>query len=293
MNWNDSPEARGCANNGGLERNNMAERIVNITENGHGASPEIRERLKNGLEARGFVVPEAFDAQAELIICVGGDGALLNMLAQYDFPQTPIVGVNTGHLGFFQELGVEEIDEFIASYIVGKFTKQTYKTVFADIVTDSERTRVKGLNEIAVRGGFSHAAHLDIYIGDSFVEKFCGDGILIATAAGSTAYNYSLGGAIVDPRLDLIQVTPIAPINSTAYRSFTSGILLPPDLSLNIFPEYPKSDEMRIVADGTEMMFSGIREICAGFNREGVTLLRFKDYDFWNTVKRKLLRDGI
>jgi NAD+ kinase len=112
---------------------------------------------------------------------------------------------------------------------------------------------------------------------------------VVSTPAGSTAYNYSLGGSIVDPRLDLLQVTPIAPINSTAYRSFTSSILLPPNLSLGIFPEYPKSDDILVTADGIEKAFKGADEIHLAFNDEVVTILRFKEYDFWNTVKQKLL----
>ena len=62
------------------------------------------------------------------------------------------------------------------------------------------------------------------------------NGLLVSTPAGSTAYNYSLGGSIVDPRLRLLQATPIAPMNTTAYRSFTSSILLPPDLSMEVKP---------------------------------------------------------
>jgi len=130
---------------------------------------------------------------------------------------------------------------------------------------------------------------LNIFIGDSFIEQFCGDGIVISTAAGSTAYNYSLGGSIVDPRLDLLQVTPIAPINSTAYRSFTSAILLPAGLSLGVFPEYPKSKDILVTADGFEQAFAGPEEIRVAFNKESVTILRFSEYDFWNTVKQKLL----
>ncbi|MDR2157082.1 MAG: NAD(+)/NADH kinase [Clostridiales Family XIII bacterium] len=270
----------------------MGKRRINITQNGQGASKAIMARLTQKLESRGFAVPETFDAHAELTICIGGDGALLNMLDEHNFPTMPIVGINTGHLGFFQEIDADEIDAFLIAYETGRFTEQKYKTVFAEISTDTERVRVKGLNEIVVRGGCSHSAHLNIFIGDSFIEQFCGDGVVVATAAGSTAYNYSLGGSIVDPRLDLLQVTPIAPINSTAYRSFTSSILLPPDLSLGIFPEYPKSDEILIVTDGTERKFTGIREIHAGFNAEDITLLRFKDYDFWKTVKQKLLVPG-
>ncbi|MDR1953286.1 MAG: NAD(+)/NADH kinase, partial [Clostridiales Family XIII bacterium] len=161
----------------------MSNRIINITENGQNVSREIQDILRRKLTAGGFTVAETFDDDAELIICIGGDGALLNMLSEHDFPTAPIVGINTGHLGFFQELNVDEIDEFILNYSRGKFTEQTYKTVFAEIVTETERTRVKGLNEIVIRGGLSHSAHLNIYIGDSFIEQFCGDGVVVATAA--------------------------------------------------------------------------------------------------------------
>ena len=72
-----------------------------------------------------------------------------------------------------------------------------------------------GLNEIVIQGRPSYTVHLHISIDDMPIEKFSGDGILIATPAGSTAYNYSLGGSIVDPRLKLLQVTPIAPVSYT------------------------------------------------------------------------------
>ncbi|MDR2486770.1 MAG: NAD(+)/NADH kinase [Clostridiales Family XIII bacterium] len=267
----------------------MKARIVNITENGAAESRRIRRRLKTKLETAGFTVATGFDPAAELIVCIGGDGALLAMLAGNDFPTQPVAGINTGHLGFFQEIQARGIDEFVFDYARGNYTAQSYRTVFADIHCGGETTRLKGLNEIVIRGGRSHSAHLNIFIGESFIEQFCGDGVVVSTPAGSTAYNYSLGGSIVDPRLDLLQLTPIAPINSTAYRSFTSGVLLPSHLSIGIFPEYPKSSEILITADGVEREFDGATEIRLGFNEDSVTILRFREYDFWDTVKQKLL----
>jgi NAD+ kinase len=265
-------------------------RVINITENGIAESARIRRKLAKRLEANGFTVAEEFDPSAELIICVGGDGSLLRMLAEHDFPKQPIVGVNTGHLGFFQELGTKDIEGFIGNYLTGKYKEQTYRTVYADVIGGTAgKVRIRALNEIVIRGGGSHLAHLNIYIEESFIEQFCGDGVVISTPAGSTAYNYSLGGSIVDPRIELLQVTPIAPINSTAYRSFTSGILLPQKLAVVIFPDYPQSKDLLVTADGAETEYAGIGEIRAGLSRDVVTLLRFKDYDFWNTVKRKLL----
>ena len=122
-----------------------------------------------------------------------------------------------------------------------------------------------------------------------FAERFSGDGILVPTPAGSTAYNYSLGGSIVDPRLNLLQVTPLAPMNTTAYRSFTSSIILPPDLSIRINPEYSGEEGLLIVPDSMEHLHEGVEEIYLEFSSFIVKLLRFENYDFWSKVKSKFL----
>ncbi|MDR2610523.1 MAG: NAD(+)/NADH kinase [Clostridiales Family XIII bacterium] len=265
---------------------------VIIAENGQPASKRAARQLRQKFEAAGYMTAGSLDRGAELIVCIGGDGALLGLLAEYDFPGLPIAGINTGHLGFFQDVSSRKLDEFVFNYSRGNYRKQIYRTVYADIRGaggDGAAERLKGLNEIVIRGGKSHSTHLNIFIGDSFIEQFCGDGVVVSTPAGSTAYNYSLGGSIVDPRLELLQLTPIAPINSTAYRSFTSGILLPPDKTIGIFPEYPKSDEILVTADGVEHEYLGPESISLGFGKETVTILRFREYDFWDTVKQKLL----
>lgn len=262
---------------------------INIFENRKPESVQIKSRLIKIFNEIGIDVPEEYDPSSELIMCIGGDGSLLQTLQELDFPETPIVGINTGHLGFFQELQPEDIGSFLKKYKGNEFEIQKLFPVTARIETESGVEKVKGLNEIVIKGAHSHAAHLDIYIGESFIEGFSGDGILVATPAGSTAYNYALGGSIVDPRLELLQVTPIAPINSSAYRSFTSSVLLPHHLSLKIVPEYTKSREILITADGMESCFPDIKEIHVGFSKKAINLLRFLDYDFWQKVKKKLL----
>ena len=110
----------------------------------------------------------------------------------------------------------------------------------------------------------------------------------MATSAGSTAYNYSLGGSIVDPRLQLLQVTPLAPMNTTAYRSFTSSILLPDDLCLGVVPEKPEN-RIYITNDGIETCYSDVKSIEVSASDKHVNLIRFNNYDFWNKVKDKFL----
>lgn len=264
-------------------------RIINIFTNGTAVSKQTGKLLKQKLEKSGFVVPKDFDEKAELIVCIGGDGSFLKTLHRHDFPDIPFIGVNTGHLGFYQELHPDELDEFIFKYKHDKYTIQELQTVKAISVNGQEKTEYKGLNEIVVKSKASQIIHLNIFIGESFIERFSGDGILVATSSGSTAYNYSLGGSIMDPRLDLLQVTPIAPMNTTAYRSFTSSIILPPDLSLKIYPESAEDRGIVIVTDGMEYEQKGVEEITVKFSETRVKLLRFENYDFWNKVKSKFL----
>jgi NAD+ kinase len=267
----------------------MEKRIISIYTNGTRVSLETRALLKEKLEASGFTVPGEFSPASELLVCIGGDGTTLESIHKYDFPKVPIVGINTGHLGFFQEIHPDQLDEFIDNYLAGRYRLQPLATVKAHVSVDGQTILHRGLNEIVIKGGSSFSAHLNISIGGSFIERFSGDGVLIASPAGSTAYNYSLGGSIVDPRLKLLQVTPIAPMNTTAYRSFTSSILLPCDMFLDIVPEYTKDDTTCIICDGIVTVYRKVDLIKAELSQTVVNLLRFETYDFWNKVKTKFL----
>lgn len=269
----------------------MNKRIISVYSNGTTISNETASLLKQKLRSSGFVVVNDLPSNTELLVCIGGDGSSLEAIHKYDFPDVPIIGVNTGHLGFFQEIRSDQLDDFIFNYKAGKYRLQKLTTVQGTI-TDQNGTEVtlQGLNEIVIRGVHSYAAHFNISIGGSFIERFSGDGILIATSAGSTAYNYSLGGSIVDPRLNLLQVTPIAPMNTTAFRSFTSSILLPSDLSLEVIPEFIKDHHTTyIFNDGEENKFTDIKSIKIEVSDKVINLMRFETYDFWNKVKTKFL----
>lgn len=264
-------------------------RIVNIISNENALSQETKRILRQKLEKNGFIVPKTFDYAAELIICVGGDGSFLRTLHQFNFPEIPVIGINTGHLGFFQEISPYQLDEFIFKYKKGDYQIQDLKTVSSCISAKSEDTYLSGLNEIVIKGDQSRTIHLNISLDDSFVERFSGDGILVSTPAGSTAYNYALGGCIVDPVLNLLQITPIAPINTTAYRSFTSSVIVPPEINIKIHPEFTFENAILIIVDGIEHRFQELTEISIYFSDTNVKLLRFEHYDFWNKVKSKFL----
>jgi NAD+ kinase len=266
----------------------MSKRKIYVYSNETEVSKKTADLLKKKLEQSCFEVPGEYDEEAELIVVIGGDGAFLQAVHLFNFPHIPFIGINTGHLGFFQEINPEQLDEFIFNYKNNKYTLQPMTTVKGVLGLETGDINLKGLNEIVIRNEEMHSIHLNLSIGGSFIERFSGDGIIVSTAAGSTAYNYSLGGSIVDPRLQMLQVTPIAPMNTTAYRCFTSSILVPSDLDLSIMPE-TGTKSVIVAVDGESRTYTGLKNIDICVSNTVVNLLRFEGYDFWNKVKTKFL----
>ena len=261
-----------------------------IFSNNTPSSTSTEEILRKKLSSKGIEVADSFSDTLDLIVCIGGDGAFLEAVHRFGFPNIPFIGINTGHLGFFQEISPEDLDLFIENYLSEKYVIQSMLTAKAIVEHDHQRDEFTCLNEIIVKSGGIRTVHLDISIGGGFIERFSGDGVLVSTPAGSTAYNYSLRGSIVDPRLELLQVTPIAPMNTTAYRAFTSSILLPPDLSLGIVPDATKEKaNILIVSDSYVKEYDSIDSIRIMLSDQKVNLMRFENYDFWTKVKTKFL----
>ncbi|NLT47827.1 MAG: NAD(+)/NADH kinase, partial [Clostridiales bacterium] len=146
----------------------MDNRIINIFANDDSYSQDIRKLLRRKLQQSGFTVPKQFTPDAELIVSIGGDGALLRNLHKYGFPPIPFLGINTGHLGFFQEIHPDELDEFIFMYKQGRYNIQNLKTVQATVEEKEKQYEYQGLNEIIIKGDRSATVHLNISIGNSF-----------------------------------------------------------------------------------------------------------------------------
>lgn len=263
--------------------------LICLFNNDDPTSIDAMNELRRILIDRDVSVVHEYTEDADLIICIGGDGSFLETVHNCNFPEIPIIGINTGHLGFFQEACVDDVETFLDEFINGYYRIQELNTLRAVVTTRDNKVYVhECLNEVVIRGRQSQTIHLDISINGVHIEEFSGDGILCASSAGSTAYNYSLGGAIVDPRLKLLQVTPIAPMNTIAYRSFTSSIMLPPDREFSVSPQNV-NDKIFVVNDGIENVYSDVKEIAVDVSDKTIKLIRFKDYHFWSKVKSKFL----
>lgn len=262
---------------------------VYIFTNINKESEKDKELLLKKLKSKGISVKDKFSRDVDMIFCVGGDGTLLKLVQKLEFPTIPICGLNTGHLGFFQEIDNTNIDEFLDNFLNNKIIIQPYNIVKAEIKINGKVIVHHALNEFVIRGTTNNLVHLGISINNSFIENFSGDGILVSSPAGSTAYNYSLSGSLVDPRLNLLQLTPMAPMNTSAYRSLTSSILLPDTDKVILKPQDERSRTLQVLYDGEDEKYDDIDELSFILSKRKINLVLFGDLTFWDKIKEKFL----
>ena len=264
-------------------------KIINVVSNSNFESRKVRADLMENLKKRGYEVAKQFNQMASLTISIGGDGAFLKAIHKNNMPTMPLVGINTGHLGFFQEINPKEIKEFLDSYEAGNYEVEEMPLVYAEVITKNRKFILYALNEIVLKGKASKIIQMDVFIERNHLQKFVGDGIIISTPVGSTAYNYSLGGAIVYPTLESLQIMPIAAINSSAYRSLGSSVLVPGDTIITLKPEARYKNHSIIVVDGEEHEYNDLYKVEFKIAPKKITRLVFKKDFYWNNLKDKFL----
>ncbi len=264
-------------------------RKINLISNRNFESRKTSLELIEKFTARGFQISERYSPDAELNICVGGDGRFLRAVHKYKFPSIPFIGINTGHLGFFQEISPENIDVFISKYINQDYYTEDIYLIDAKVVTSKKTYQLTAINEIVVKSIQSKVIHLDLYIDGNHLEKFSGDGLIISSPVGSTAYNLSTGGSIVYPSLKTVQITPLSPINSKAYRSLPNSMVVPGNLEICVRPERRYINSALIVNDGVEFKYQDTKEVILKLSENKIFKLNFDQDNYWNNLKSKFL----
>jgi len=194
------------------------------------AAHTLAEELQNFLTARGVSVwlcsawegeqARALVNNTDLILTVGGDGTILRA-AQVAFSgQTPITGINLGKLGFMTELSAEEAKEKLPALLEGEGWLDERAMLEAELhATESEPPRTfYALNDVVVaRGAVARVVYVEVSIDGEPLTTYKGDGVIVATATGSTGYSLAAGGPILHPRAKEFLLLPIMPHLSPAY----------------------------------------------------------------------------
>jgi NAD+ kinase len=177
-------------------------------------------------------------SKCDMLICLGGDGTFLTAVQQHLSLDTPIIGVNMGSVGFLSEINPDETLSALRKIFKGEF--KTEKRMLLKSTCYSKDGVIKqenlSLNDVVItRGGISRILNVDLFIDGVLVEKLPGDGVIISTPTGSTAYSLSAGGPIIQPDLEVILITPLNPhtLHNRCY-------IVSPDTQVEVvIKEYP------------------------------------------------------
>ena len=256
--------------------------FVNSTEKSKEVSLEIREKLLNN----SFILTD--DNDFDLGIAIGGDGSFLRMIRESFFREDAFyVGVNVGTLGFAQDVEYREISDFIESIKNNHYFYEEIGFETIKITTDTEVEEVKCLNEVVIRNEELKTLHIDVLVDDVLLENYVGDGILVSTSFGSTAYNLCYGGTMVYNEFDTLQITPIAPVKNKSYPTLANSLILPSDKVITVLPQ--KFRDFLITFDGVSKVYKNVKSIEMGINSH-IRLIRKHDYNYIQKINDKFIK---
>lgn len=233
---------------------------------------EMTNRIKDYLEAKGQRVSlrvkdadwksrsqeetEEISSDVSCMIVLGGDGTVLQAARETRKNHIPIIGVNLGTLGYMTEIEPTHLEEALKRLILGEYEQESRMMLTGKVYAGESVEEGWALNDIVIsRRGSLQIIKFNIYVNGQFLNSYQADGMIVTTPTGSTGYNFSAGGPIIEPKARLIMLTPICPHSLNR----TSIILSPEDV---IEIEIPEGKEGKIQTvdanfDGTHTVEMG------------------------------------
>lgn len=217
--------------------------------------------------------------EIDYIICFGGDGTFLRTLHRIASPTTPILAINSGHLGFLTDLDIHDAAQYIDRLISGEYLIEERRLLSVEV----EGYQAYALNEIAIQKRETGSIiNVETHINEYFLADYAADGLIVATPTGSTAYSLSLNGPLVSPDCPVLLITPIAP-HSLSMRP----IVLPDTVTLHL-KVFSRSSTFMLVTDGNVAVFPTGTPLTIARAKHPVRLIRLSNHTFADTLREKL-----
>lgn len=233
---------------------------------------ELYERVREHLKVLNVqeLTCHRVDEGCDFALVVGGDGTVLRAVKCVS---VPIVGFKAGRIGFLTPYRIEEAEEFLKDLREGNLVLE--KRWMLRVVTGEKE--FEAVNDVILRAKAKPMSEFKVIVDGCSDLEFFADGVLVSTPTGSTAYNLSLGGAIVIPNCEVVQLMPVAP-----YYLQNRSIVLPASKSIRILSQL----ESELVVDGACVGVS--KEIFVNKSDKNFSLLRPSRYDFFSVLKSKV-----
>lgn len=225
-------------------------------------------------------------AEVDLIIAVGGDGTMLHAAALTGSGKVPLLGVNRGRLGFLADISPAEMLENLEQILEGNYSRETRLLLEAKITAaDGSQRLAVAVNDIVLqRRETGRMIDVETRIADRYVNTHAGDGLIVATPTGSTAYALSCGGPIIEPRLDAVVIVPICP-HTLGDRPIVIPASL--DIEVKLLPRHDTKAEVSVDGHSLGELHPDDRLLISeSANR--ITLIHPPGYDYYGILRSKL-----
>ncbi len=259
---------------------------VRLFVNDNEKSKIVAKDLELELIKYGFkIVKKNYD----LAISVGGDGSFLRMVKETKFNQDIYyIGVNSGTLGFLQEIDIKDTVDFVKRLNSDEYKIEEISIQETKVITEDDIFHFDSLNEIVVRNREFNSLKVPVYVDDELLEDFSGDGLLISTSTGSTAYNMSFGGSIVYNTLSILTITPVAPLNNKVYKTLVNSVIVPGSKVITLKPTKEYKD-LFIQVDGVNKVIDNVIKVETKIDGKSIKCLRMNDFHFIKVINNKIL----
>ncbi|HGI2080201.1 TPA: NAD kinase [Streptococcus agalactiae] len=221
----------------------------------------------------------------DIVISIGGDGMLLSAFHMYEkqLDKVRFVGVHTGHLGFYTDYRDFEVDTLINNLKNDEGEQISYPILKVTITLEDGRViRSRALNESTIKR-IEKTMVADVVINQVVFERFRGDGILVSTPTGSTAYNKSLGGAVLHPTIEALQLTEISSLNNRVYRTLGSSVIIPKKDAIEIVPK--RVGVYTISIDNKTVHYKNVTKIEYSIDEKSINFVSTPSHtSFWERV---------
>ena len=256
---------------------------VDLIANRKPQSQKVLHKLREKLKKQHFIIN---DTNPDIVISIGGDGMLLSAFHKYEnqLDKVRFVRVHTGHLGFYTDYRDFELDQLVANLQLDSGAKVSYPVLNVKVTLENGDVKTfRALNEASIRRS-DRTMVADIIINHVPFERFRGDGVTVSTPTGSTAYNKSLGGAVLHPTIEALQLTEIASLNNRVYRTLGSSIIVPKKDKIELLPT--RNDYHTLSVDNSTYSFRNIERIEYQIDHHKIHFVATPSHtSFWNRVK--------
>lgn len=220
--------------------------------------------------------------QCDILLTLGGDGTLISVVRRSFNYDIPVLGVYAGNLGFLADVSMDELDDFVANLACGKYRIDERAVLEAKLTKNGHEIKMYAFNDVVLtRPSISNMITIETLVDGKAFNTYYGDGVVVSTPTGSTAYNLSAGGPVLFPLTNVFALTPICPHSLTQ-----RPVVLPGTFSIEM--KTPNNRALMII-DGQDMHeFEQGDSVHIKLATKTAKLIHREEFNYFDVLKQKL-----